>query len=54
MLSNQGFQISLHTFKTTSSSQKLSNRSFRFMTYTLLVRQKYLADGVFYYKTNIT
>ena len=33
--------------------QKLNNRSLRFMTYTLLVRQKYLADRVFYYKTNI-
>lgn len=24
------------------------------VTYTLLVRPKYLADGVFYYKTNFT
>ena len=30
MLSNQGFQISLHTFKTTSSSQKLNSGSLRF------------------------
>lgn len=47
MLSNQGFQISLHTFKTTSSSQKLSKHSIRINTEEKRLNSVFLLISVY-------